>query len=132
MLTWRQSIVLLEQISRKAGVLIRLIKILKIFRISLSDTCSIGNIYMQMFVMKWPSSLPVCIRLHFNGHPSLLNANRIIEWTHLIWLVPFFERKICVQNKHKGNKTKTKLVKSKMLKTLNTNQLWASWPSGFI
>ena len=33
----------------------------------------------------------------------------------------FFTRKIYVQNKHKGNKTKTKAMKAKLLKTLNMN-----------
>ena len=31
-----------------------------------------------------------------------------------------------VQNKYKGNKTKTNTVKPKMLKTLNMNQFYAS------
>ena len=42
---------------------------------------------------------------------------------------PFFAKKMYVQSKHKGNKTKTKSMKPKMLKTLNMNQFYASWSS---
>ena len=40
-------------------------------------------------------------------------------------------RKIYAQNKHKGNKTKTNSMKSKMLKKLNMNQFQANWYSDF-
>ena len=57
--------------------------------------------------------------------PPPLKVNEIIEI--------IFAIKIFVQNKHKGNKTKTMPMKPKLLKTLNMNQFWASsWTSNFI
>ena len=35
------------------------------------------------------------------------------------------KRNVYVQNKHKGNKTKTRSMKPKLLKTLNMNQFYA-------
>ena len=61
----------------------------------------------------------VCIEMT----PSPLSANVITEWPHWGWLVPFFARKIYVQYEQKGNKTKTKSMKPKLLKTLNVNQI---------
>ena len=55
-----------------------------------------------------------------------------MEKLRLSWLVPYFARKIYVQNKHKGNKAQTKSIKPKLLKTLNINQFQASPPSDFI
>ena len=80
------------------------------------------HLYPNVCIEITPSSLLVFIRLHFNGPLSPLCANVIIELPHWNWLVPFFARKIYVQNKHKGNETKTKSMKPKLLKTLNVNQ----------
>ena len=80
-------------------MLIKLTKSLVIVLSSLVTRCSIKNIYIQTFALKWSPSLPVCIRLHFNESPYPLRANVIIEWPHLSWLVPFFAKKIYVQKK---------------------------------
>ena len=55
-----------------------------------------------------------------------------LEKLHLSWIVSIFLRKKYVQNKHKGNKTKTKPVKPKLLKTFHLNEFQASWSSDFI
>ena len=97
-----------------------------IFLSSLWTSFSIKTFICQR--LKWPPSLLVCICLHFNGPPHPISMNVIIEWTRLTFLA----RKIFIQNKHKGNRTKTKSTKSKLLKILNMNQFWASWSSDFI
>ena len=78
----------------------------------------------------YKSDEPIILKLSLNSYSwsyskfSLESGNQIDQYQM------FCEKNI--QNKHEGNKTKTKSIKLKLMKRLNMNQFWASWSSDFL